>query len=126
VNFPTAYHGTVQLLAYSGTSATQPIAAFARTSAATPGLSYSTPAATVPANGDIVVSVWSTKSSTVTTWNAPASQTVRSVDNGSGTGRINSLVTDGGIASAGPAGGLSASTDVSGSSFAAWTIVLTA
>jgi PKD repeat protein len=124
VNFPTAYHGTVQLLAYSGTNATQPVAAFARTSAATPGMSYSTPTATVPANGDIVVSVWSTKSSAVTTWNAPAGQTVRSIDNGSGTGRINSLVTDGGIASAGPAGGVSASTDASGSSFAAWTIVL--
>ena len=126
VNFPTAYHGTVQLVAYSGTNTTQPIAAFARTSAVTTAMSYPTPAATVPANGDIVVSVWSVKSSTVNTWTAPASQNVRSVDNGSGTGRINSLVTDGGIASAGPAGNLPASTDASGSAFAAWTIVLTA
>ncbi len=125
VNFPTAYHGTVQLVAYSGTNTTQPIAAYAKSSVATGGASYTTPTTTVPANGDIVVSVWSTKSSTVNSWTAPAGQTVQSVANGSGTGRINSLVTDGGIAGAGPAGGLSATTDASGSSFAAWTIVLT-
>ena len=125
VNFPTAYHGTVQLLAYSGTNTTNPIAAYAKSAAAMPGTTYSTPTATVPANGDLVVSVWTTKSSAVNTWTAPASQTVRSTAYGSGTGRINSLATDGGIASAGPAGGITATTDASGSSFAAWTIVLT-
>ncbi len=124
VTFPAAYHGTVQLLAYSGTNATDPIAAYAKSAAAMPGMSYPTPTSTVPANGDVVVSVWSTKSSTVNTWTAPAGQTVRSTAYGSGTGRINSIATDGGIASAGPAGGLSANTDASGSSFAAWTIVL--
>ena len=96
-----------------------------KSAAAVSGMSYSTPAATVPANGDIVVSVWSTKSSVVNTWTAPASQTVRSTAYGSGTGRVNSLATDGGIVSAGPTGGVSAVTDASGSSFAAWTIVLT-
>ncbi len=125
VTFPGTYHGTVQLLAYSGADTTQPIAAYAKSAAAMPGLSYTSPATTVPANGDLVVSAWSTKSSAVNSWTAPAGQTVRSTANGSGTGRINSIATDGGSASAGPAGSLSASTDKSGSSFASWTIVLT-
>jgi PKD repeat protein len=125
VTFPSAYHGTVQLLAYSGTNATNPIAAYAKKAAAGNAQSFATPAATVAANGDYVVSVWSAKSSAVTTWTAPAGQNVRSVDNGSGAGRVNSLATDGGIASAGPAGNVSAVTDQLGSSFTAWTIVLT-
>jgi PKD repeat protein len=125
VNFATAYHSTVQLLAYSGTSATNPIAAYAKKATAVSATSLTTPTATVPANGDIVVSVWSTKSSAVNTWTAPASQNVRGVAYGSGTGRVNSLATDGGTAAAGPAGGLTATTDAAGSSFAAWTIVLT-
>ena len=78
----------------------------------------------MPANGDVVVSVWAGKSSAITTWTAPAGQTVESVDNGSGGGRINSIATDAGIASAGPAGGLTATTDQPGSAFGAWTIVL--
>ena len=125
VNFPAAYHGTVQLLAYSGTSGTNPIATYAKKAAAGSAATFATPTATVPANGDLVVSVWSTKSSAVNTWTAPTGQTVRSTAYGSGTGRVNSLASDGGIATAGPAGGLTASTDQAGSSFAAWTIVLT-
>ncbi|HEX4432631.1 MAG TPA: PKD domain-containing protein [Frankiaceae bacterium] len=125
VNFATAYHGTVQLVAYSGTNATNPIATYAKKAAAGSATSFVTPTATVPANGDIVVSLWSTKSSAVNTWTAPAGQNVRSTAYGSGTGRVNSLATDGGIATAGPAGGLTATTDAAGSSFAAWTIVLT-
>ncbi|HEX4018595.1 MAG TPA: PKD domain-containing protein [Frankiaceae bacterium] len=125
VNFPTAYHGTVQLLAYSGTSTVNPIAAYAKKATAGSATSYVTPTATVPANGDLVVSLWSTKSSAVNAWTAPAGQSVRSTAYGSGTGRVNSLAADGGIATAGPAGGLTATTDLAGSSFAAWTIVLT-
>jgi hypothetical protein len=61
----------------------------------------------------------------VNTWTAPAGQSVRSTAYGSGAGRVNSLASDGGIATAGPAGNLTATTDLAGSSFAAWTIVLT-
>jgi hypothetical protein len=49
---------------------------------------------------------------------------VRSTQNGSGGGRINSLISDGGPAGGGSAGGLTATTDAAGSVFAAWTIVL--
>jgi hypothetical protein len=78
----------------------------------------------VPANGDVVVSIWAGKSSAITAWTAPPGQTVQSVDNGSGSGRVNAIASDGGIASAGSAGGLAATTDQPGSAFGAWTIVL--
>ena len=124
VTFPAAVHGTVQLLAYSGTNATSPIVAAAGKASITTASAYTTPTVTVPANGDVVVSIWAGKSSAITAWTAPAGQTVQSVDNGSGSGRINSIAADGGIASAGPAGAITATTDQNGSAFGAWTIVL--
>jgi PKD repeat protein len=124
VSFPGAVHSTVQLLAYSGTNATNPVVAFASKATVVSASSYTTPTIAVPANGDVVVSVWSGKSSAITAWTTPAGQTVQSIDNGSGSGRINSVATDGGVAGAGPAGGLTATTDQTGSAFGAWTIVL--
>jgi PKD repeat protein len=124
VSFPSVYKGTVQLLAYSGTNTTNPIVAYAKKLTSAAASSYVTPTSTVPLAGDYVVSVWTTKSSTVNTWTAPAGQTVRSTAYGTAAGRINSLASDGGAAAAGPAGGLTATTDVAGSAFATWTIVL--
>ena len=124
VTFPAVVHGTVQLLAYSGTNATTPVAASPSKATQMTGTSYATPASTVPANGDVVISVWSAKSSAVTGWTTPGGQTVRSVANGSGGGRVNSVATDGGSATAGPAGALTATTTGSAGAFAAWTIVL--
>jgi hypothetical protein len=77
----------------------------------------------VPADGEVVVCVWTVKSSTVNAWTAPAGQTVRSIENGSGGGRVNSIVSDR-AANAGPTGGLTATTEVAGSIFGAWTIVI--
>jgi hypothetical protein len=124
VTFPAIVHGTVQLLAYSGTNATTPIVASASKATQVTGTSYATPTTNVPANGDVVISVWSAKSSAVTGWSTPGGQAVRSVANGSGGGRVNSVATDGGSATAGPAGGLTATTTGSAGAFAAWTIVL--
>jgi hypothetical protein len=87
------------------------------------GTTYATPTTAVPASGDVVISFWAAKSSTVTSWATPAGQTVRSVANGSGGGRINSVATDT-LASAGPTGGLNATANTSAGAFAAWTIVL--
>jgi hypothetical protein len=123
VGFPAIVHGTVQLLAYSGTNATTPVAASPSRATQMTGTAYATPTTNVPANGDVVISVWSAKSSAVTGWTTPAGQTVRSVANGSGGGRVNSVATDA-VANAGPAGGLTATTTGSAGAFAAWTIVL--
>ena len=124
VTYPAVVHGTVQLLAYSGTNATNPVVAFQKKVSSGSATSYVTPTATVPANGDVVLSYWTAKSSAVTAWTAPSGQLVRSIANGSGGGHVNSLASDGGSANAGAAGGLTATTDVAGSAFTAWTIVL--
>jgi hypothetical protein len=124
VGFPGIVHGTVQLLAYSGTSTAHPVITDASRIAAGSATTFQTPTATVPASGDVVVSVWTVKSSSVNSWSAPAGQTVRSTAYGSGGGRIDSLISDGGPATAGTAGGLTAATDTAGSAFAAWTILI--
>lgn len=124
VNFPGIVHATVQLLAYSGTDAASPVVASASKATQMTSATYVTPTSTVPAAGDVVISFWSAKSSTVTGWSTPAGQTVRSVANGSGTGRINSVATDAAAAAAGPTGALTATANTSAGAFAAWTIVL--
>lgn len=124
MTFPAVVHGTVQLVAYSGTNATTPIISSAKSAANVTANSYTTPGANVPAAGDVVISYWAAKSSAVTAWTVPASQTVRSTANGSGGGRVNSVATDGGSAPAGASPGLTANTDQSGGAFAAWTIVV--
>jgi hypothetical protein len=125
VSFGGVVHGTLQLLAYSGTDPVNPVAASGTLSTTKSSSSETTPVVSAPANGDWVLSYWTAKSSAVTAWTAPGSQTVRSADNGSGSGRINSLVTDtGGPVPAGPVGGVTATTDQPASISTAWTIIL--
>jgi PKD repeat protein len=124
VKFPAVEKGTVQLLAYSGTNAANPVVAFGKSAAAGTATSYKSPSANVPAAGDVVLTYWGCKSSTVTKWNAPAGQTVRSTAYGTGGGRITSIVTDVGAQPAGATGNFTASPDTSATGFAAWTLVL--
>ena len=123
VTLPGIVHGTVQLLAYSGTNAASPVVASTSKATQLTAATYTTPTSTVPASGDVVISFWAAKSSSVTAWSTPGGQTVRSVANGSGGGRINSVATDA-LAAAGPTGGLTATANTSAGAFAAWTIVL--
>jgi hypothetical protein len=124
VNFGAVVHGNLQLVAYSGTDGVSPVAASGKLSTTTSSSSETTPTVAAPGNGDWVISYWTAKSSVVTAWTAPGSQTVRSTDNGSGSGRINSLVTDSGPVTAGNVGGVTATTDQPASASTAWTIVL--
>lgn len=124
LSFGTIMHANLQLLAYSGTDGVTPVVASGKSSGNSSS-SVTTPTVTAPASGDWAVSYWTAKSSVVTSWTAPASQTVRSADNGSGSGRINSLITDaGGPVPAGPVGGVTATTDQTASAWTAWTIIL--
>ena len=117
--------GTLQLLAYSGTSAAGPIATATGRAGSTSTTTFSTPGAVVGSSGAWVASYWAARSSTVTTWTAPNAQTVRGSANGTGGGHINSLATDfGGVLPPGSSAGLTASTDVAASSEIAWTLVL--
>jgi len=125
VGFGGSYHGTVQLLAYSGTNATNPVAAEANLLTRVSTTSATTPTVTASAAGDWLVSYWGAKSSAVTTWTAPGSVIARNLDNGSGSGRMNSLLADSGVpVSPGTVGGVTATTDAAGSAFSTWSIVL--
>jgi PKD repeat protein len=124
VTFPAIEHGTVQLLAYSGTNAANPIAAYAKSQAAVTAANYPTPTVNAPAAGAMTVSYWGCKSSTATRWSTPTGQAVRSTAYGTGGGRITSVVTETGPGPAGPTGGYTASPDTPATAFAAWTIVL--
>jgi PKD repeat protein len=124
VNFGNVVHGNVQLLSYSGTNGVSPVAASGKLSTTTSGSSETTPVVSVPGSGDWAISYWTAKSSVVTAWTAAGGQTVRSADNGSGSGRINSLVTDTGGSVSGSAGGVTATTDQPFSVATAWTIIL--
>ena len=125
VSFGGTVHGNVQLLSYSGTDGVSPVVASGKLSLTKSGSSATTPTATAPASGDWAVSYWTAKSSVVTAWTAAAGQSVRSADNGTGSGRINSLVTDfGGPVASGSVGGVTATTDQPFSVATAWTIVL--
>jgi PKD repeat protein len=104
--------GGVQLLAYSGTSTTSPVLAFASNASHVTTATATTPTVPVTTDGSWVLSGWQTKSSTVTSMTAPAGQAVRDTVLGPGLGRIDMLATDyGGPVATGTTGGLTASTD---------------
>jgi hypothetical protein len=119
VTFPTIEHGTVQLLAYSGTNATNPVAAYAKSQAAVTASQYTTPITNAPVAGALTVSYWGCKSSTATRWTTPSGKTLRSTAYGTGGGRITSVLTETGPGCAGPTGGFTASPDTSATAFAA-------
>ena len=118
-------HATVQMLVYRGTSASNPVVS-ATVAMAGSGTSIKTPTVSDSVTGSWVVSYWSAKSSAVNAWTAPSGQAVRDAENGSGSGRINSLATDGGkAATPGTVGGLTGTADGLFGAGAAWTIILT-
>ncbi len=111
--------------AWSGTSATTPVASVTGAVDTAAKTAHTTPAATVATPGSWVVSYWADKSSSTTAWTAPAGQSVRNVSIGASSGRITSLLTDGGgVAPPGPAGGLTATTDLAGTKATMLTLVL--
>jgi hypothetical protein len=79
----------------------------------------------ITGSGSWVVSYWAAKSSVVNAWTLPAGQVTRSTSYGTGGGRIDAIAGDGGTpAPAGPAGGLTATTDQPFEAGTTWTIVL--
>ena len=74
-----------------------------------------------------VISYWNSKSSVITGWTPPAGQTTRATAYGSGSGYMDSILTDPSTSTAaGSAGGLTATTDQPGGSDVAWTIAINA
>ena len=123
VGFGKVRRGAVQLLAYNGTSATAPVAAFAaKTTLST--TTSTTPMLTLASPG-WVVSYWAAKSSTITSWVVPAGQLVRATAAGTGGGHITSASSDAGAASPpGSVGAVTATTAVAQGSGTSWTVIL--
>jgi PKD repeat protein len=127
VTLPASVRETVQLVAYSGTNGTTPVIASIQKAAQASGSTFVSPTSSVPASGDVVISYWAAKNSAGSwSWGAPAGQTVRSTAVGMSGAHIDSIATDGGSASAGPCGGLTASETGGqlGGAWASWTIVV--
>ena len=113
---------TLQLLAYSGTAATGPIASTAST-ARPAGTSHPTPAATAAA-GSWVLSVWSDKQAAARTWTAPGGVNVRNNQAGVGAGDVATLVADNGPVAAGAVGNLTATVPTASTRATTLTMVL--
>jgi PKD repeat protein len=125
IGYSGAPHATLQLLAYRGTNNANPVAAVA-VSTASGASTITSPTINDAASNTWVVSLFTAKSSTVTSWSVGGGQVSRDVDNGSGSGRVNSVAVDsGGSVAPGVVGGIVGTTDQAYGGADAFTIVLT-
>lgn len=113
------------VVAYRGTSATDPVAAFSRSVDAAGRVAHTTPFATVTSSASSVVSYWTHKDSTTTALTPPPDVAVRSSGTQTSGGRVTALVVDSaGPAPVGPYGGLTATAAAGATNATSWTIVL--
>jgi PKD repeat protein len=125
VGFATSVQGNAQLLAYSGTSTTNPVAVVASSSSAVSSSTETTPVATVTAAGSWAVSLWQIKTTAATGWTAPGALVARSTVMGTGGGHTGGLAADAGAAVAtGSYGGQVATLNGPAGSATLWTIIL--
>jgi hypothetical protein len=113
--------------AYRGTGpATSQVSASASAVVNTAATSHTTPPVAVGAGGSWVVSVWSEKSSTDTTWTAPAGTPVRTESEGTGSGKVSALLGDSnGPVATGTAPGRTATTSTSVGRSVLFSVVVT-
>jgi PKD repeat protein len=128
VTFAASVKATVQLVAYRGTSISDPVS-LVSTAVDVGGTSHTTPVVTVPRAGSWVMSVWSDKQTVARSWTAPSGVTVRSsvagVGAGGGSGDVATLLGDGNIpVPVQRAGGLTATVPTASNRAAMFTIVL--
>jgi hypothetical protein len=115
--------GNLTLVAYHGTSATEPVAASASSAENTSRTTHTTPTVTGP--GGWVVSYWADKTSTATMMTPDASTTTRSSTTGSGSGRITSATADSAAAQpSGTVGGVTANSDAASAKAVMFTVEL--
>ena len=111
---------TLTVAAYSGVDTASPVAASSSASETATTAAHTTPGVAAAQGGDWLLSYWMEKSSVATSWNAPGGQSVRSQAIGSGTGRVNSLLTD----NTSGAGGITATANGTSNKAVMWSIVL--
>jgi hypothetical protein len=113
------------VVAYRGTSTTDPVAAFASAIDVAGRASHVTPTAPVALSGGWVVSYWTHKDSTTTLLSPPGGVTVRASGTQTGGGTVKGLVVDtAGPVPAGSYGGLTATAGAAATDATMWTIVL--
>jgi 3-phytase len=112
------------LVAYRGTSTTDPVAQFAMLADPARSARHVTPsAATVP--GAWALSYWTHKDSTTALLQPPAGVVVRAAGTQSGSGNVRGLVADSGGTVDGPSyGGLAATASTTAGDASMWTVVL--
>ncbi|MCU1361851.1 MAG: domain containing protein [Ilumatobacteraceae bacterium] len=119
-----AAKANITIVAYRGTSTTNPVATFSRTLITTSSANRVTPTANV-AVSSMVVSYWMHHDSSTTTLTPPAGVTVRANGTQSGGGHVTVLTADSGTAvPVGTYGGLTAKAAAASGLGTAWTIVL--
>jgi len=125
VGFGSAVVGSVQLLVYSGTSTTNPLAVVGSAVNNATSTTETTPTVTVTAPGSLVVSLWQAKTTALLNWTPPAGVTVRSTAIGTGGGHLAALAADSGaVVPVGSYGGLVATGDGTAGAATTWTLVL--
>lgn len=115
----------VQVLAYSGSTAANPVAAVTGAAETVTQATHTTPAVDVTTAGSYVVSYWADKTTDTTAWTLPNGLTARGTTLGTGSGHITSVSADAGAgAGAGTAGNLTATANSSNSKALMWSIVI--
>jgi PKD repeat protein len=113
------------LVAYTGTSTSEPVAAVQTAAESVSRADHTTPAVDVASAGSVVVSYWADRSSATAAWTPPAGETDRGQTAGTGGGHIASLLTDSGTAvPVGPRAGRTATADSASSRATMFSVVL--
>lgn len=125
VTLPTVSKTDLTLLAYDGTDAADPIAAWSGATEASTTASHASPSAPVAAGTAWVVSYWADKSSSTTAWALTAGQAQRSTQAGVGGGHISSVSSDTDSSAAkGTWPGVTATANAASARATMWTVVL--
>lgn len=126
VGFGAYVKVALQLVAYSATDTTDPVATVIAESQSVGSTTHTTPSATVSGEGRWLVSYWADKSSATSDWRPPGGVVTRDESIGTGGGHIGALLADSGApVPVGAAGALTATTDAT-SRAATITVVLRA
>ncbi len=115
----------LNLLAYSGTNASQPVVSYQGATETVNRAAHTTPGAPTAPAGAWVVSLWADKSSAATgTWTEPAETTQRLEVWNDGAGRVSVLVADSGGSVSGAQPGLTATATSASAKAVAVTLVI--
>jgi len=108
------------LAAYTGVDTTDPVAQAASASETVFRPTHTTPSVSAVTGGDVLLSYWTDKTTDSADWAPPAGQVQRAEVIGTGTGRVNALLTEGDSGS----GGLTATSGAGSKKAVMWSIVL--